>query len=265
MVDRLAAEGCAVLALGRSALDLLATDAVDRLVDVLRDGDVVVAAAARAPCRNIDMLIENMTMTRAMLGAIRRVGVVHVVNVSSDAVYGDEPVPLNETTPTAPNSLHGAMHLAREIAFRELSVPLAIVRPTLIYGAADPHNGYGPNRFRRLAALGQPIALFGNGEERRDHVHIDDVAELIVRIVMRRSTGTLNIASGSVHSFRSIAEQVAMLHGNNVKVLGTQRIGPMPHGGYRPFDISAIGAAFPDVAMTQLPAGIERVHRQLDG
>ena len=47
---------------------------------------------------------------------------------------------------------------------------LAILRPTLIYGAGDPHNGYGPNRFRRLAATGKPIILFGEGEERRDHV-----------------------------------------------------------------------------------------------
>jgi nucleoside-diphosphate-sugar epimerase len=40
----------------------------------------------------------------------------------------------------------------------------------------DPHNGYGPNRFRRLAAAGQEIVLFGGGEERRDHVLVDDVA-----------------------------------------------------------------------------------------
>jgi UDP-glucose 4-epimerase len=41
------------------------------------------------------------------------------------------------------------------------------VRSTLIYGEGDPHNGHGPNRFRRLAAAGQEIVLFGEGEERR--------------------------------------------------------------------------------------------------
>ena len=34
----------------------------------------------------------------------------------------------------------------------EGGVPVGILRPTLVYGANDPHNGYGPNRFRRLAA-----------------------------------------------------------------------------------------------------------------
>jgi len=50
------------------------------------------------------------------------------------------------------------------------SIPLAILRPTLVYGAGDPHNGYGPNRFRRLASANQPIVLFGEGEERRPAV-----------------------------------------------------------------------------------------------
>ena len=57
----------------------------------------------------------------------------------------------------------------------------------------------------------------------------------------------------------------AALHGNKVKVLGSKRNGPMPHGGYRPFDVSAIGKAFPDLKMTQLMEGIEAVHRELAG
>lgn len=255
---RLRAEGVDVLALGRADVDLLAADATERLAGLLKPGDAVVAAAARAPCKNLDMLIENMTVTRAMLGAITTVAVAHVVNVSSDAVYGDEPVPLTEQAPTAPGSLHGAMHLAREIAFRELKVPLAIVRPTLIYGEADPHNGYGPNRFRRLAAADQPITLFGEGEERRDHVHVGDVAEVIARIVLHRSTGTLNIASGVVHSFRAIADWAAGK--NAVSVVTTPRVGEMPHKGYRPFDIAALRSAFPDLQLTALPQWMAQAH-----
>jgi hypothetical protein len=38
--------------------------------------------------------------------------------------------------------------LAREIVFSStVAAPLATLRPTLIYGGADPHNGYGPNQF----------------------------------------------------------------------------------------------------------------------
>jgi nucleoside-diphosphate-sugar epimerase len=86
-----------------------------------------------------------------------------------------------------------------------VKAPLAVVRSTLIYGSGDPHNGYGPNRFRRLADAGQEIVLFGEGEERRDHVLVDDVAEIVCRVIERRSQGTLNIATGEVMSFRAIA------------------------------------------------------------
>src|SRR6202035_3325660 len=112
-------------------------------------------------------------------------------------------------SPTVPVSMHGTMHLARELMLKAtIKPPLGIVRSTLIYGAGDPHNGYGPNRFRRLAAKGEEIVLFGEGEECRDHVFIDDVAEIVARILYLRSRGTLNVATGTVHSFRVIAEKV---------------------------------------------------------
>jgi UDP-glucose 4-epimerase len=179
------------------------------------------------------------------------------VNISSDAVYADGPLPLTETSPTAPTSIHGAMHLAREIAFSStLKSPLATLRPSLLYGAGDPHNGYGPNRFRRLANEDKDIVLFGEGEERRDHVLIDDVAELIFRVLTRRSAGTLNIASGETHSFRDIAERIVATAAHQVAIKSSPRNGPMPHNGYRPFDIAACRAAFPDFSFTPISEGI---------
>jgi nucleoside-diphosphate-sugar epimerase len=142
--------------------------------------------------------------------ALASVPVSHVINISSDAVYADSSAPLTESSCASPGSLHGAMHLAREVMFAsEVKAPLANLRPSLLYGAADPHNGYGPNRFRRHAAKGEDIVLFGEGEERRDHVYIDDVAELARRVLYRRSTGVLNIATGEVHSFMDIAKKIS--------------------------------------------------------
>jgi len=257
---RLEAAGIVVAALTREQIDLSANDAADRLRAFLAPGDAVVAAAARAPCRNLDMLIENVVMTRALVAALRDAPVSHVINISSDAVYADEPVPITESTPAAPSTLHGSMHLAREIAFRsEISAPLAILRPTLLYGAEDPHNGYGPNRFRRAAEAGEDIVLFGRGEERRDHLLIDDLAEIVLRVLERRSIGVLNVATGEVHSFREIAKMVAESCGRNATIRETSRTGRMPHNGYRPFDIGSVRAAFADFECAPLAAGIQRV------
>jgi UDP-glucose 4-epimerase len=161
--------------------------------------------------------------------------------------------------------LHGAMHLAREVMFaNDVKAPLAMLRPTLLYGAADPHNGYGPNRFRRQAARGEDIVLFGEGEERRDHVFIDDLAEIAVRVLYRKCRGELNVATGEVHSFRDIAEKAVRLSGRSVAVKSSPRSGPLPHNGYRPFDIAACKRAFPDFRYTSLDEGLARAQRDME-
>jgi nucleoside-diphosphate-sugar epimerase len=256
---RLETDDVPVLRLARRDIDLLAADAASQLAARLRRDDVLVAVAAMAPVRNAEMLCDNMILAAAIAKAAAAAPLAHVVNISSDAVYGDAAEPMNEDAVKAPDSLHGVMHLARELMFRnEIKAPLAMLRPSLLYGAADPHNGYGPNRFRRLAESGEQITLFGAGEERRDHVLIDDVAELAARVIYRRSTGALNIATGTVTSFHDIAALVVRLTGKAVPIVETPRSGPMPHNGYRAFDTAACRAAFPDFAYTPLEEGLAR-------
>ena len=250
IAERLARDRVQVLRVTRNEVDLSSPGAEAQLRKIIQPADAVVAAAAKAPVKDSAMLVENIAMARALARACA--GAAHVVNISSDAVYGDFAEPITESSWAAPSTLHGVMHLARELMFRaEVRAPLAILRPTLIYGAADPHNGYGPNRFRRLAASGEPITLFGEGEERRDHVWVGDVAELALRVLYRRSAGVLNVATGTVHSFRSIAERFS----KNIK--NTPRTGPMPHNGYRPFDAAATRKAFPDFRYTPLDEGLK--------
>ena len=262
-VVRLAAEGVEVLGLTRRDVDLLAPDAAATLAAKLRPDDVLIAVSALAPVKTVPMFVDNMVMVGAMCAALERTPVAHVVNISSDAVYADSPAPLTEDSVKAPDNLHGQMHVSRELLFREaVKGPLVSLRPTLIYGAEDPHNGYGPNRFRRLAAKGEAITLFGEGEERRDHVLVEDVAEIVARCVLHRSVGALTVATGEVVSFRELAEMVVAQFDRPVPVQGSVRNGPMPHDGYRPFDISACRAAFPEFSYTLPRDGIARVHRQ---
>ena len=259
----LRARGCQVVSIGRGEVDLLDPGAPATLARLLTEDDAIVFASARAPCRDIGMMVDNMVMVRAVVGALTDVKPAYLLNISSDAVYGDEPLPISERHAPAPTTMHGAMHLSREIALATAFADrMASLRPTLIYGASDPHNGYGPNRFRRLAAANDDIVLFGEGEERRDHVLVDDVAELAARAVLHRSTGILNAATGEVHSFRTAAELAVSIAGSRSVIRATQRNGPMPHNGYRPFDASATHAAFPDFKFTSLPDGMQKVAAQ---
>ncbi|MCK6453785.1 MAG: NAD(P)-dependent oxidoreductase [Alphaproteobacteria bacterium] len=257
LTRRLAAAGVPTLGLGRPGLDLLSPAASGALSATLRPDDALVVISACAPCKDAAMMIDNLRMIAPVCAALQRAPVAHVVYVSSDAVYRDAPLPLAEESCAEPGSAHGAMHRAREVLLADATrAPFAIVRPTLIYGAGDPHNGYGPNRFRRLAAQGQDIVLFGEGEERRDHVLIDDVAELVRLVLFRRSAGILNIATGVVTSFRRVAEMVVAAAGSTSAIRPSPRQGPMPHGGYRPFDIARCRTAFPAFAYTPLEEGL---------
>jgi nucleoside-diphosphate-sugar epimerase len=156
------------------------------------------------------------------------------------------------------------MHLAREQMLLAVkgTTPFAILRPTLVYGAGDPHNGYGPNKFRRLANRGEAIVLFGEGEERRDHVDVADIAEIVRLVLTHRSAGVLNIATGTVASFRGLAEKAVALSQRAVEIKTSPRTGPMPHNGYRPFDAAATSAAFPDFHYTAIDVGLARAQQQ---
>jgi UDP-glucose 4-epimerase len=256
-VARLEGAGVETVALSRADVDLVAPGSSEGLRSYLRPVDTLIFISARAPCKNAAMLVENVRMAEAVCAAIKGFPLAHLIYVSSDAVYRDSPEPLNEASCAEPASTHGAMHLAREILLRsEFPAALGILRPTLIYGVADPHNGYGPNRFRRLASDGKSIVLFGEGEERRDHVSVDDVANLLVHMVLSRSEGVLNAVSGTAVSFRELAEFTADQFSPRVSVTGSPRAGPMPHNGYRPFDASAVRRAFPEFQITPWQKGI---------
>ena len=255
---RLEGLGGAVLPLTRADVDLLAADAAEILAAHLRPDDVLLFAAAKAPVKNTEMLAENMTLLQAVIGALQKQPVAYVLNIGSDAIYADSDGPLAESSIAQPGSLHGVMHLAREVALdQDQDCPFATLRPTLIFGPLDPHNGYGPNRFMRLARKGEDLTLFGEGEERRDHVYVEDVGDLAARMILRRSTGALNAATGRVLSFREIAEKIVNASDSGSAITGTPRSGPMPHNGYRPFDPSATSAAFPDFHYTAFEDALE--------
>ena len=63
----------------------------------------------------------------------------------------------------------------------------------MIYGVHDTHDGYGPNQFLRLIKANKNITLFGRGEERRDHIYINNVISVIIECVLKKAVGKLNL------------------------------------------------------------------------
>jgi UDP-glucose 4-epimerase len=266
IVSELNRAGIAVAGLTRKEVDLLSPAGGEQLRARLRSDDAVVFVSAIAPAKNAGQMMDNLRMAEAALQAFAAVPPAHLLYISSDAVYADDANPVTEQSPVAPSTSHGMMHAARELMFRsEVKAPFAALRPTLIYGARDPHSGYGPNRFRRQAAEGGPITLFGEGEEKRDHVAVEDVARLAARILQHRSTGSLNAVTGVATSFSDIAHLVADKFEPKVEVKHLARTVPRPHLLHRFFDITNCYKAFPDFHFEPLADGLARVHREVFG
>ena len=256
IVHRLQTDGMDALAVTRRDIDLLAADAVRRLDDCLKPDDAIVFVSAIAPARNPDQFLDNLLMARSVCNALGRASPSHVLYISSDAVYTDDPSPLSEASCTRPANLHGAMHVAREaLLAAAVKAPLCILRPTLIYGASDPHNGYGPNRFRRQAAADQDIVLFGGGEEKRDHIAVEDVAALTQLCLKHQTRGILNAATGVSVAFREVAQLALSSASRPGRIVETPRQTPISH---RHFDISALLAAFPTFQFIPLRDGLAR-------
>lgn len=249
------------LGISRTQLNLSEVDASKKLEKILSPDDVLVFVSAKVPCKNLEMLLENIQMAQSVIKAIRAKPVAHIVYISSDAVYKDSDKPLSEDSCAQPDSFHGIMHLAREVSLKKVyEGALAIVRPTLIYGKRDPHNGYGPNQFHRLIANNQKIILFGEGEELRDHVDVRDVAELVRKIILFRSTGIANAVSGEITSFKELAQFTARAFAKPDSMINeTIRSNSMPHNGYRAFDNKFIQKAFPDFKFTPWKDGLKNL------
>ncbi len=261
LVARLARDGSSVLPISRDGIDLAADGAADRLTAELRPDDCLVFLSALTPDkgRGIPAFLTNIQMAAAVSSAIERRPPAHIIYVSSDAVYPFRSALIDEDSGAEPVDLYGAMHLSREIMMKQSAkAPVAVLRPTLIYGAGDTHNSYGPNRFRRMAAKERRITLFGEGEETRDHIYVDDVVALIDLVIRHRSAGTLNLATGRSITYRALADMVAWVHPEPVEVAGMPRQNPVTH---RSFDVIALHRSFPAFTFTPLEEGLVVAHR----
>lgn len=241
----------------RKRVDLEKKQSIKKLKQILKKGDTVIFIAAVAPVKNIEMLNQNLMMCQNIVEALKIKKPNHLIYISSDAVYSDSKKKINEKSETSPGSFHGFMHLIRENMLNELDCLKSFIRPTLVFGNDDPHNGYGPNKFIRCAQKKEQIILFGKGEERRDHIHVDNVAEIVFYSATKRISGIINAVSGNIISFYEISKNLKKIYPNLI-IKTSKRKGPMPHDGYRAFDNKLLRKKFANISIIKLSNWIKK-------
>ncbi len=264
-------------------IDLTQEGTAIRLATLIQPDDAVVMMSTLTPDKGRDFstLMRNLRMAENVCLTLAQVRCAHFVYLSSDAVYDAHQIPLDEDSTREPVDLYGLMHTSREMMLGSIlkpaKIPFCVLRPSNIYGPGDTHNNYGPNRFVRTTLSEGRIVLFGKGEERRSQVYVDDAITLILRVLLHRSQGTLNIATRPAISFRDVASLISQHYGKLVQIEFAPRKLPVIHRPYKPtqiarfiynlgrpigpivhrtFSVSAIHEAFPDFKFTPVTQGL---------
>lgn len=171
----------------------------------------------------------NLTGTLNILNQARRLRhrrEIPIVYASSAAIYGDCPtVPIGEDTPAAPLSAYGADKSACELHARVAGavheIPTVGLRFFNLYGprqdAQSPYSGVIALFADRLR-LGQPVEIFGDGQQVRDFTYVGDAVGALHRAIPAASTGApvFNICTGKGTSVRALAETMAELYQTDI-------------------------------------------------
>jgi len=264
LVQRLSQAGWDVAGHSSATLDLRQRDAFAVLEPEWTEDSVLVVAAALTPDRGqtLDQLQDNLTMALNVARFVQDHLAGLVVYVSSDAVYPFGTDAVTEESAVEPAGAYAFAKYAGERIIGDVArardVPFLLVRPTAVYGPGDTHNSYGPNRFIRSIARDGVVQLFGEGEETRDHLYVDDAVELIVRLMGAKTTGTYNLATGTSKSFGEVLEALRGVVPKPFQVENLPRRSGVTH---RRFDTTRLHEAIGPHAFVPLDQGLRSTHQ----
>ena len=168
----------------------------------------------------IEAVKKNCVGTTVMLQCAREAGVKRFVYSSTSSGYGNNPYPNVETQPDDCLNPYSASKIAGEKfckMYTELyGLETVILRYFNVFGRRSPARGqYAPviGIFQRQRDTGEPLTIVGDGAQRRDFVHVEDVARanyLAATIPLKGHAGEVfNVGTGSAYSIQQIADSIS--------------------------------------------------------
>jgi len=164
----------------------------------------------------------NVEGTLNVLLAARDEGVRRVVYSSSSSVYGNSgDLPRTEAMPTDPISPYGVAKLAAErycVSFARVyhDFEAVVLRYFNVFGERQsPFSQYAAvvPLFVTAIAAGQPVTIYGDGEQSRDFTYVGNVVDATLRAgsAADASGEIFNIAAGSPGSVNLLADTIGRI------------------------------------------------------
>ena len=178
-----------------------------------QDYVIHLAAKARIPESfiNPDAYFDaNVTGTRNILTAASAVGIRKFVYAGSSSVYGNNVAPNKPTHKPDPLNYYAMSKLFGEHLCKQYKIMFDlnynIMRFFTVYSENQPTSlMFG--KFAELVKNGKPVTIHGDGEMRRDYIHVSDVASaLIASIESKVKNDTFNVGTGNNISVNAVVD-----------------------------------------------------------
>jgi GDP-L-fucose synthase len=237
LVRRLARERCEVLTASRAELDLRRQADTEAWMEAKRPNVVVIAAARVGGILANDsypaeFLYDNLMIETNLIHAAQATGVEKLLFLGSSCIYPRlAPQPITEesllTGPLEPTNQWYAVAKIACIklcqAFRrEHGNDFISAMPTNLYGPGDNYDERTSHVMPALIRKAHQAKLtgaahftvWGSGRPRREFLHVDDLADALVFILIHYSAELhLNVGTGTDLSIRELAELVSGIVG----------------------------------------------------
>jgi UDP-glucose 4-epimerase len=251
LVDRLLAEGHEV-----DVVDDFSTGSLSNLAEARKSGgralhihhlDITAPAVTELMVRRRPELVFHLAAQADVRVSVSRpahdanvnvIGSLHVLEgarqaeaervvfaASGGTLYGDpspDELPVRESHPQQPLSPYGVSKKAvidYLVAYRELhALEFSALALANVYGPRqDPHGEAGVVAiFAERIVRGQDVTVYGDGEQTRDFVFVDDVVDAFVRAATRGGGLVCNIGTGSETSVNDLLATMADVAGVEV-------------------------------------------------
>jgi UDP-glucose 4-epimerase len=180
------------------------------------DIDVIVHLAANT---GVEPSVKNPTAdmeanvigTLNVLEVARQKGVKRFIFASSGAPAGEVQPPIHEEIAPHPVSPYGASKLAGEgycsAYYRTFGLKTVVLRFGNVYGSGSSHKSSIVAKFIRQGLAGETCEIYGDGNQTRDFIYVDDLVDAILKAAMFDGGGEIfQIASSKEHTVNEVAE-----------------------------------------------------------
>lgn len=236
VLDNLSTGKVGNLPVGNANLNLVVGHVADSVAveQAMRDCTAVVHLAAVASVQaSVDDPVgthqSNFVGTLNVCEHMLKAGIKRVVFASSAAIYGnngegsaiDEDTPKSPLTPYASDKLSSEYYL--DFYRREHGLEPVILRFFNIFGPRqDPSSPYSGviSIFTARAMVQKPVAIFGDGEQTRDFVYVQDLVSILVQAVeaSEPQPGAVNVGLSRSTSLNDLITELGSATGHPLTV-----------------------------------------------